>query len=124
MKRLIIAIGILIALGAGIYLIADKNKTDASQPQKLPAETKIYDVRTKEEYSAGHIAGATLLPSNEIASGKHPDVAKDTPLAVYCRSGNRSAAATDSLKKAGFTNVTDLGGLSDVKDRGYKLVTD
>ena len=33
MKRLIIAIGILIALGAGIYLIADKNKTDASQPQ-------------------------------------------------------------------------------------------
>ena len=80
MKRLIIAIGILIALGAGIYLIADKNKTDASQPQKLPAETKIYDVRTKEEYAAGHIAGFILLPSNEIASGKHPDVAKDTPI--------------------------------------------
>ena len=123
MKRLLIAISALIVVGAGIYLIADKKPEDTARAQKLPATTKIYDVRTAEEYAAGHIAGATLMPDYEIAAGKYPNVAKSTPIAVYCRSGNRSAGATENLKKAGFTNITDLGGLSDVRSRGYTLVT-
>ena len=123
MKQLLIAIGVLIVLGIGIYLITDKKPEDTARAQKLPATTKIYDVRTAEEYAAGHIAGATLMPDYEIAAGKYPTVAKDAPIAVYCRSGNRSAGATENLKKAGFTNITDLGGLSDVRSRGYTLVT-
>lgn len=122
MKRLFIAIGVLIVLGVSIYALADKPKS-TEQPQKLAADVKIYDVRTTAEYNAGHISGATLLPDYEIAQGNYPSVAKDTPIAVYCRSGNRSAGATEKLKKAGFTHVTDLGGLSAVKARGYTLVT-
>lgn len=122
MKRLLIAIGILIALGAGIYLISNKKSVNSPATQQLAANVKIYDVRTKEEFATGHVTGATLLPDYDIANGIYPDIAKDTPIAVYCPSDNRSRGATANLKKAGFTNVTDLGGLSAVKSRGYTLV--
>ena len=70
------------------------------------------DVRTPEEYAAGHLAGAVNI--NWFADGFLAQVEaafpKETPLAVYCRSGRRSAAAAERLTKAGYTCVCNLLG--------------
>lgn len=95
--------------------------TFASISSEVSSGIKLYDVRTPEEYAEGRFPGSTNLPLQDIQAGKLPDTSKDAKLYVYCRSGNRSAEATDLLKQAGFTNVVDLGGLSDVQKLGGKL---
>ena len=83
-----------------------------------PDQPLLIDVRTPEEYKAGHFEKAINFDSVDIDAGKTPQVAKDAKIYVYCRSGNRSAASTAKLKAAGFTNIIDLGGLEDVKTIG------
>ena len=82
----------------------------------------ILDVRTQEEYDAGHIAGAILVP-NETISDKQPALLPDlnAEILVYCRSGNRSAQAAKKLIAIGYTNVADFGGIIDWP---YDIVTD
>ena len=74
----------------------------------------ILDVRTQEEYDAGHIPGAVLIPNTEIearAEKELPD--KDQLILVYCRSGNRSKQAAEILVKLGYTNIKEFGGIND-----------
>ena len=82
----------------------------------------ILDVRTKEEYDAGHIAGAILVP-NETIVDKQPELLPDldAEILVYCRSGNRSAQAAKKLIAIGYTNVVDFGGIIDWP---YEVVTE
>ena len=82
---------------------------------------KLYDVRTADEYKAGHFAGAANWSLQDMQAGKLPDVSKNTKIYVYCRSGNRSAHAIALLKDAGYTNVTDLRGLTDMQAIGGEL---
>ena len=88
---------------------------------KIKDGAQLLDVRTAEEFDSGHFAGAINLDVEDIIAGKLPDAAKDTQLYVYCRSGNRSAQAVSLLKQAGFTNITNLGGLADVESIGGTL---
>ncbi len=81
----------------------------------------LLDVRTSEEFAAGHFENATNLPLAKIQSGEYPNVDKNTTIYVYCRSGNRSAQAKQLLEKAGFAKVEDLGGLGDVEKLGGAL---
>ena len=85
-------------------------------------ELILLDVRTKEEFDAGHIAGAVLLP-NETILDSQPDVLPDlnTEILIYCRSGNRSAQAANKLVAMGYTNVYDFGGIIDWP---YEVVTE
>lgn len=74
----------------------------------------LVDVRTQEEYAAGHIEGARLIPDTEIAkraAAELPD--RDAVLLVYCRTGRRSLAASKELVSMGYTRVYDLGGIVD-----------
>lgn len=74
----------------------------------------LLDVRTQEEYNNGHINNSILLPVTEInkrAEEVLPN--KNEIILVYCRSGNRSATASKSLIKLGYTNVYDFGGIND-----------
>jgi rhodanese-related sulfurtransferase len=79
---------------------------EAGQPDHL-----VVDVRTPEEYAAGHIPTAINIPVTEIGE-KPPAVDKAEQIVVYCRSGARSAKAKAILEGLGFTGVTDFGGLS------------
>ena len=88
---------------------------------KIKDGAQLLDVRTVEEFDSGHFAGAINLDVEDIIAGKLPDAAKDAQLYVYCRSGNRSAQAVSLLKQAGFTNITNLGGLADVESIGGTL---
>jgi rhodanese-related sulfurtransferase len=75
----------------------------------------LLDVRTAEEFNAGHIAGAKLLPYDEInaKTAARNITAKNTVIIVYCRSGRRSAIAAASLRELGYKTVWDLGGIQD-----------
>lgn len=82
----------------------------------------ILDVRTQDEFNAGHIAGAILIP-NETILDEQPDLLPDldAEILVYCRSGNRSAQSANKLLAIGYTNVYDFGGIIDWP---YEVVTD
>ena len=85
---------------------------------KLPDNAVLLDVRRIEEFNAGHIDGAVLVPHDMIAEkigAVVPD--KNTPVYIYCRSGRRSAISVEAMKKLGYTNLTDLGGMGDAKKR-------
>ncbi len=73
----------------------------------------IVDVREENEYSAGHIGNALLLPRGvlEFKIANIPELAdKSTPVLLYCRSGNRSALAALSMQQMGYTNVLSMAG--------------
>lgn len=74
----------------------------------------IVDVRRADEYEAGHIPGAILIPNEEIEDSK-PSLlpVTDAEILIYCRSGNRSRQAAEKLIKMGYTNVSDFGGIID-----------
>ncbi|NVJ65533.1 MAG: rhodanese-like domain-containing protein [Gammaproteobacteria bacterium] len=66
----------------------------------------IIDVRTQEEYQAGHYPDAVNLNFETIDATIHSlDLPKDTQIYVYCRSGRRSGIAKTMLEEQGFTNV-------------------
>lgn len=69
----------------------------------------IMDVREPFEYELGHVKGALNIPPDELIAGaeKLANVAKDTPLILYCRTGSRSNVAIQMLRNLGFTNLTN-----------------
>lgn len=73
----------------------------------------VIDVRTPDEYAAGHIPGSLLIPFDEIKvkSDQLPQD-KNTEIVVYCRSGRRSAIAADTLISLGYAKIYDLGAVS------------
>ena len=74
----------------------------------------ILDARTQEEYDAGHISGAIMIPEYEIADRAEKELPdKDQLILVYCRSGRRSKIAAEELVKLGYTNVKEFGGIID-----------
>lgn len=84
----------------------------------LPENAVLLDVRSAEEFAAGHLAGAVLLPHDEIGariSAVVPD--KSTPVYIYCRSGRRSAIARDEMKALGYAAPVDLGGMEEAAER-------
>jgi rhodanese-related sulfurtransferase len=83
----------------------------------------VLDVREPDEWTAGHIPGATLIPLGELA-GRTDEVPGDQPIVVVCRSGNRSAEGRDILLGAGFPTVTSLdGGVTDWARAGMPIET-
>lgn len=83
---------------------------------------QLIDVRTPEEFDAGHIDQAILLPLQSIEAGIMPAVDKDDLLYLYCRSGNRSAEAKALLEDAGYQNIVDLGAIESVAALGGTIV--
>jgi phage shock protein E len=114
----------------GIDLIdadtVDENNREGSYMNVTPEKAKeimdsetgyiILDVRQRNEYEAGHIKGAILIPDNEIEKRAETELTdKNQAILVYCRSGRRSAKAADLLAKLGYTNVINFGGILDWK---------
>ncbi len=96
---------------------ADAEFKAISQQQLLNPENQIkviLDVRTPEEYAAGHVPGAVNIPHDTI--GKRLDEliklnnGKTDSIAVYCRSGHRAGIALKILKKQGFSQLYHLNG--------------
>lgn len=73
------------------------------------------DVRTTDEFNAGHIEGATHIPYEEIAQ-RIAEVTSDknATINLYCRTGRRSGIAQETLQAMGFTNAVNQGGYEDL----------
>jgi len=84
---------------------------DAVQFQKLmqSGEGIILDVRTPEEFSAGHLEGAMLIDvTKPDCVSKINLLPKDQPIYLYCRVGSRSSATADYMAKIGFPKLYNL----------------
>lgn len=94
----------------------------ATQLQSHVAVT-IIDVRTPEEYAAGHLPGALNIPYDEVEKRVGElKAGRDKPVVVYCRTGRRSRMAGDTLKSLGFTAVLHLeGDLPGWQERGFAV---
>ena len=73
----------------------------------------IVDVRRQDEFDAGHIPGALLIP-NETITDARPERLPDLEqvILLYCRSGNRSKQAAQKLADMGYINVYEFGGIN------------
>lgn len=82
-------------------------------------DVQLVDVRTPEEYEEGHIAGSKNINvfDKDFVEEAEKTLDKSKPVAVYCRSGKRSADAAEKLTEHGF-KVTNLeGGILAWKER-------
>lgn len=71
----------------------------------------VVDVRTPEEFAAGHLDGAINIPHDQtLARLTEYGSDKDRSIIVYCRSGNRSGKAYEILVEQGFTSTHNAGG--------------
>jgi len=131
MRRLLALIAILLgttALLAGCSSdSASVENVSADQFLTASAEpgTVVVDVRTPAEFAAGHVDGAVNIDveSADFAS-QIATLPNETTYAVYCRSGRRSALATDQMAEAGFTSLVNLeGGVADLQAAGAPIVT-
>lgn len=74
-------------------------------------QVQLVDVRTPQEYAAGHLDGAKLMDWNGGQFQKEmATLDKDKPVLLYCGSGRRSDAALRELEKAGYQDVKHLVG--------------
>ena len=98
---------------------ADKQKVESADSVKEFAEliadsnVVILDVRKADEFAEGHIKGAVLIDQfqSDFLEQAQAKLPKDKIIAVYCRSGRRSANAADKLADVGYKCVNLKGGI-------------
>ncbi|MCC5942884.1 MAG: rhodanese-like domain-containing protein [Balneolaceae bacterium] len=91
--------------------------------QKLEKEPGVVlDVRTSDEYNAGHlkITDAQYDFLNGDFQNQIVNLEKDKTYYLYCRSGNRSGQAARIMQKEGFENVYNVGGFEELVDAGFE----
>ena len=103
----------LIYLAIGLRPFAGGTVASSIVKQKLESGATIVDVRTTDEFRDGAYPGATNIPLSDLAR-RMGEIPKDKPVVLYCASGARSASAARAMKQAGYTDVVDAGGLSDM----------
>jgi rhodanese-related sulfurtransferase len=88
-----------------------------------PAGVTVLDVRTAEEFAAGHVPGARNIPVAELqARIGELAAARDRDLVVYCRTGRRAATATGILGTNGFLQLLHLeGDMQGWSDGGHRV---
>ncbi len=108
-KFLLLIISVAVLVGC-----TSQESTDHMEEiKKLMANNDyvLLDVRTKEEYQESHLKDAINIPHNQI--NKNIDLSKEKIIFVYCKSGNRSKTAYDTLTELGYT-VYDLGAMESI----------
>lgn len=82
----------------------------------------LLDVRQPEEYRAGHITGAKLIPLGEL-SQRLKELPRNREIVCVCRSGSRSHSAAKQLIQAGYTALNLRGGMSAWVSAGLQVKT-
>jgi rhodanese-related sulfurtransferase len=130
MKR---AVALAVAAIASVGLLAGCSSSNEATKKVDPVEFSeviaqpgviILDVRTPEEFNAGHIANAiNINVADPSFSSEVSKLDKNATVAVYCRSANRSAVATNEMAELGFTDMYDMqGGIIDWEAAGGPVV--
>ncbi len=101
---------------------SSSNLTAAEAKARLEAGGAPYvlDVRQPEEFRAGHIAGATLIPLNMLGQSLSK-LPQDREILCVCQSGARSSAAVRQLTGAGYQALNLSGGMGGWQRAGYPI---
>lgn len=128
MKKLLFLLLVLSGISCTQTAVqAQSGKLNAAEFESLLSKDKtvqLVDVRTPEEYAAGHIEGARLIDFYDTDfAARIGKLDKSKPVMVYCAAGGRSASAAEQLNKMGFKKVYDLaGGMRAWRTAGKKAV--
>ncbi len=114
MKR---ALALAAVLGLCLYLVLSYTRMRhcESVAALIRKGALVVDVRTPEEFRAWQYPGAVNIPLNDIESRLSDFGDKNSPVVVYCRSGNRSSQAKKILERHGYACVVNGGGIADMK---------
>jgi phage shock protein E len=108
-----LAIALAVALGVGCAAAEDAAPSISPQELELrlaqPEPPLLLDVRTPEEFRAGHIPGAINVPHEQVA-GRRAELAAPNGVVVYCMRGPRARVAEQALLASGATGVARLDG--------------
>ena len=108
---------LVMLLLAALSLTGVASCSSTAGPQIDTTDATVVDVRTPAEFAEGHLQGAVNInfqnESGFLAGVRQLD--RDGSYVLYCRSGNRSAAATARMRDLGFTDVTDAGGFDEAQ---------
>ena len=124
-KLLFLTLAVFVISGCNTSNAQYRNVTvdEADKLLKQP-ETYLLDVRTPEEYADGHLEGAKLIPVGELESRLGElEAEKGKELVVYCRSGSRSAKASEILSNKGYKVANVEGGINAWRSSGKPVVT-
>jgi DMSO/TMAO reductase YedYZ molybdopterin-dependent catalytic subunit len=116
--------------GAGLPVAREGMPTLTSVPEVgaraaralAEAGALVLDVREPDEWQAGHVPQARLLPMGQVA-GQRGDLPRDCRIVVVCRSGGRSAVVAASMRARGFDAVNLSGGMCAWAAAGLPVVT-
>lgn len=89
----------------------------------VPVEAWLLDVREDDEWAAGHAPDARHIPLGQLGS-RAAEIPQGVDVYVICRSGHRSARATEALNGAGWQAVNVAGGMQDWAASGRPMITD
>ena len=114
-KSGIVTILFLLLIPTLAFAFPSREKIDYTVPENLKNLVEsgkedsyiLIDVRTDEEYQAGHIPTAINIPFDVITENL-PTEDTDALIIVYCRSGRRSGIATEALAGLGYTQIQDF----------------
>jgi rhodanese-related sulfurtransferase len=95
---------------------------DVARARELLDSGAVFvDVRTTQEYRAGHAPAARHIPLDAVA-GRQRELSKDRPVVTVCRSGARSATAARQLAEAGYQVSSLRGGMTAWQRAGERVV--
>lgn len=89
-----------------------KSKAEIVQSELSEGTATLIDVREPYEFDAGHVDNARNVALGIIESQNFDEENKDKTIYLYCQSGRRAGIAKTALEKQGYTNVINLGGVS------------
>ena len=95
---------------------SESDERDDYTPQQVAqllaaGGVQLIDVRQADEHEAGRIAGSRLIQLGDLSGQADEPIERDTPVIFYCRSGARSAMATEAFIKAGYDAHNMSGGM-------------
>jgi phage shock protein E len=94
----------------------------ASEAVAMLEDRVVIDVRTPEEFAAGHLATALNIPVEaDDFEDRIAELDPSDAYLLYCRSGRRSAMAADIMAQAGFSDIVDAGGMDPLVAAGAPL---
>ena len=107
-----------VALAAGLTLLLLRSPAagdgavspaEAARLLKQQKDLQLIDVRTPAEFADGHLAGARLIPLQEIAL-RLAEIDKQKPVLLYCHTGHRSGYALKLLQEHGYAQAKHIEG--------------
>ena len=119
MKKIIILLVMILLLVTGCGTVVEERKTISYEEVNGLIENYenldyvyIIDVREEDEYNEGHLINSYNIPLSILDNIQNENISLDAKIIVYCRSGNRSKTAQEMLNSMGYTNVYDMGGIT------------